>query len=191
MKPAQNIDNALALKKLNQFKRTGSSKDLGTLYQHYMQMVFAVGMTYYKDQNDAEDLVMHVFEVLYKKAANYDVSNVSSWIYTIAKNECLMTLRKTKREFSSDEIKNSDEFMESEQIYHLFEESDDENDWQQLNHCLNQLKTEQKLCIELFYLEGKTYKEIADQTQLDLKKIKSSIQNGKRNLKICMESTNE
>jgi RNA polymerase sigma-70 factor (ECF subfamily) len=39
----------------------------------------------------------------------------------------------------------------------------------------------------LFYLEQKCYKDIADLTGYDLNKVKSAIQNGKRNLKICME----
>jgi RNA polymerase sigma-70 factor (ECF subfamily) len=39
----------------------------------------------------------------------------------------------------------------------------------------------------LFYLQEKCYKEITGLTGFDLNKVKSYIQNGKRNLKICME----
>jgi RNA polymerase sigma-70 factor (ECF subfamily) len=41
--------------------------------------------------------------------------------------------------------------------------------------------------VELFYLQNKCYKEIAEDTGMDWNKVRSHIQNGRRNLKICME----
>ena len=52
-----------------------------------------------------------------------------------------------------------------------------------LDHALDQLNKEQQKCIRLFYLEKRSYNEIANITGMDLKKVKSHIQNGKRNLK--------
>jgi RNA polymerase sigma-70 factor (ECF subfamily) len=52
---------------------------------------------------------------------------------------------------------------------------------------MENLALEQKQCVQLFYLQQKCYKEITATTGYDLKKVKSYIQNGKRNLKICME----
>ena len=52
---------------------------------------------------------------------------------------------------------------------------------------MEQLPGEQKLAIKLFYLEEKCYKEIAETTNTDINKVRSFIQNGRRNLKICME----
>ena len=52
---------------------------------------------------------------------------------------------------------------------------------------MEQLQPEQKRTIELFYLEGKCYKEISEQTGMDWNKVRSLIQNGRRNLKICIE----
>ena len=62
-----------------------------------------------------------------------------------------------------------------------------DQDLEALKKCIDQLKNEQKECIKLFYLEEKCYQEIAESTNYELKKVKSYIQNGKRNLKICME----
>jgi len=56
-----------------------------------------------------------------------------------------------------------------------------------MEYCIEQLPHEQKQAIELFYLKEKCYKEIADSTQTDINKVRSFIQNGRRNLKICME----
>jgi len=96
-----------------------------------------------------------------------------------------MQLRKEKKVTNVD-IENN--LYESEQKLGLSEEKDwTENDFEKLESCLQTLKLEQKTCVRLFYLEQKCYKDIADMTGFDLNKVKSFIQNGKRNLKICME----
>ncbi|MEQ8424266.1 MAG: sigma factor-like helix-turn-helix DNA-binding protein, partial [Cyclobacteriaceae bacterium] len=74
-------------------------------------------------------------------------------------------------------------------ILHLETDNGRENDLTKLEHCIEKLKNGQKDCVRLFYLKEMCYKEIVDKTGIDLKKVKSHIQNGKRNLKICMEQS--
>lgn len=152
-----------------------------------MKMVLSVGLKYFKDLSQAEDLVMDVYEILNKKAVNHNVTYVSSWIYSIAKNECLMRLRKKKVEFSSEEFNFHASAVENEEFLHLLNENRDDK-MHALQECLASLKAEQRQCIVSFYLEKKTYKEIAVGEELEVKKVKSFIQNGKRNLKNCIES---
>ena len=56
--------------------------------------------------------------------------------------------------------------------------------------CMNKLPTKQNQAVNLFYIHGKSYKEIADMTGQSINKVRSFIQNGRRNLKICMEKKN-
>ncbi len=77
--------------------------------------------------------------------------------------------------------------MESELILHLEDEPDFNQNLVKLENCINELGMEQQLCIRHFYLAEKCYKEIVDITGFDINKVKSYIQNGKRNLKLCME----
>jgi len=82
-------------------------------------------------------------------------------------------------------VENNDEFIvESPRELHPIDE--DLND-RKLRKCIEGLSSEQKQCIKLFYYKEKCYKEISDITKFDIKKVKSNIQNGKRNLKNCME----
>jgi len=48
------------------------------------------------------------------------------------------------------------------------------------------LKEDQKICVELFYLQEKSYEEVAKMTGYSMKRSEGYIQNGKRNLKILM-----
>ena len=59
-------------------------------------------------------------------------------------------------------------------------------DMKSLEECIEKLKDEQRKCIQLFYYEGFGYKEICKRLDLEEGKVKSFIQNGKRNLKICL-----
>jgi RNA polymerase sigma-70 factor (ECF subfamily) len=60
-----------------------------------------------------------------------------------------------------------------------------------LEQAIQHLKDDQRICIELFYLQDKSYQDISDELNIPLNTVKSSIQNGKRNLKIWMESHEE
>ena len=82
----------------------------------------------------------------------------------------------------NEKIEN--QFMESADFEHLVTEKQDESEV--LLEAIEQLKDGQRECIRLFYLKELSYKEVADITQLDLKQVKSNIQNGKRNLQLIL-----
>ena len=52
------------------------------------------------------------------------------------------------------------------------------------------LKNNQRICLKMFYLEGKSYADISTELNFSLKEVKSHIQNGKRNLKIKLDEDN-
>lgn len=157
---------------------------LGELYQRYMELVYGVCLKYLKDSENAKDSTLNIFEELITKLQRHEVENFKSWLYQVAKNHCLMHLRSEKK-FSKTNVDIS--LMQNEETVHLNGELDKEENFQQLSYCLGQLAAEQRKAVELFYLEGKCYKEIAEETGIDWNKIRSYIQNGRRNLKICME----
>lgn len=66
-----------------------------------------------------------------------------------------------------------------------------EAQFEALEIAIEELKEEQRACIKLFYIERKSYHEISRLLKKDVKKVKSAIQNGKRNLKIKLEGRNE
>jgi RNA polymerase sigma-70 factor (ECF subfamily) len=80
-------------------------------------------------------------------------------------------------------------FMQSTETAHLTNESMEREDrLDKLEECMEQLPLEQKHSIQLFFIQKKCYNEIAEITGQEWNKVRSYIQNGKRNLKICMEA---
>src|SRR5690606_10049855 len=131
-----------------------------------------------------KDAVMHIFEELVQKLRQHEVENFRSWLYTLAKNHCLMQLR-TPRNLKTVEFNPA--VMQSEEPVHLNGMLYNEEQFKALELCLGGLSGEQRKTVELFYLENKSYNEIAALTGLEWNKVRSTIQNGRRNLKTCME----
>jgi RNA polymerase sigma-70 factor (ECF subfamily) len=168
---------------VKQYKSGGDINVLGELYGRYMELVYGVCLKYFKEPEEAKDAVINIFEELVTKLKKYDVSNFKSWLYQLTKNYCLMKLRSRK---SKPVIVDID-IMHLEENNHPDNVTKKEEQLNGMENCIEQLPAEQKRAIELFYLQEKCYKEIADLTQTDINKVRSFIQNGRRNLKICME----
>lgn len=166
------------------FRTSRNMEVLGQLFQRYMDMLYGVCLKYLKDPEKAKDAVMQVFEELVEKLPRHQVDNFKSWLYALAKNYCLMQLR-TPRNLKTTEFNT--ELMYSVEEPHLNGVLVKEENLQRMERCLETLSAEQKLTVELFYLQNKCYKDIADITGLEWNKVRSFIQNGRRNLKICME----
>lgn len=172
---------------LRRYKETGNLEILGELYTNYIHLVYGVCLKYLNDREESKDAVNKIFEKLIIEIPKFEIQNFKSWLYVLTKNHCLMEIRRLKTEKKHFENFSSDYFMESTDISHPIDEDSDEQIESQLKDCIEKLKEEQKQCIELFYYDSKCYKEISITLDIDENKVKSYIQNGKRNLKICLE----
>ncbi|HJZ39645.1 MAG TPA: sigma-70 family RNA polymerase sigma factor [Bacteroidales bacterium] len=173
---------------VEQYRGKQDLEILGALYKPYMYLVYGVCMKYLKNRDDSQDAVMQIFEILARDIPKYEIRNFKSWLYGVSRNYCLMKLRKDISERNRYELMGEELFMESTAVLHPIEEKDDEDLQIRLKACLERLKEDQRRCIELFYYQQYCYKEIAAEMKLEENKVKSFIQNGKRNLKLCIES---
>ena len=169
---------------VEKYKATSDLQVLSDLYQRYMELVYGVCLKYLKDEEEAKDAVINIYEELVGKLQKYPVNNFKPWLYQLAKNHCLMKLRSDKK-FTKVQMDVS--FMQNEETVHLNAVMEKEEHFNQLDFCMDQLVSEQKTVVTLFYLEGKCYNEITTITGIEWKNVRSFIQNGRRNLKICMD----
>lgn len=171
---------------ITEYKETGDLNILAGLYRRYMDMAYAVSLKYLNDSEASKDAVMEVFEELVDKLKKHAVENFKGWLYTVVKNHCLMKLRTMSRNKSV--ILDEDGMQLKDELH---QEDVNEKEWQlqRMSDCIGKLVTEQKVTIELFYLQQKCYKEIVEITGIEWNKVRSLIQNGRRNLKICMDKS--
>ena len=175
-----------------EFGSYGDLELLGELYSGYMHLVYGVCLKYLKDREESKDAVMQVFEKLITEIPKQKIENFRSWLYVVTKNYCLMLLRskRSHEEKLTEWTLDPDNFMENSYDLHPVDRGEQDME-EALKECIERLKEEQKLCILQFYYEDRCYNEIATNLSLDVKKVKSNLQNGKRNLKLCLEEKNE
>jgi len=156
---------------------------LGQLYLRYIPLVYGLCLKYLKKTEDAEDAVNNIYEELTVKIHKYKIENFKTWLYSVAKNHCLQVLRKCQN-LIFEEI--DERFMDFDEFEHLIDADDDKEKEKALNYCLGTLPEEQRQCIVQFFFDDFSYADIVEKTGYTLNKVKSYIQNGKRNLKICI-----
>jgi RNA polymerase sigma-70 factor (ECF subfamily) len=155
---------------------------LGFLLERYTLLLYGVSMKYLKNPEEAKDAVQQIFLKTITELHKYEVTYFSSWLYMIARNYCLMKLRDRKSPVKPVESVAS--FLPAEEEPDLLNK---EELLLQLETAMKELGPEQQRCVSLFYLQKKSYQEIADQTGFSLMQVKSYIQNGKRNLRLLIE----
>ncbi len=174
------------------FKSNGDRKALGILFDRYSHLVFGVCMKYLKNEDDARDATMAVYEKLMEDLKRFEVLKFSSWIHTVARNYCLMQLRSRKAMLHVDDENSTgwDTVVETHQPSHLATEDNKEAMLVLMEEGIRTLNEEQRICIELFYLKNYCYQDVAEISGFNLLEVKSYIQNGKRNLKNYMMKKN-
>ena len=156
---------------------------LGVLFKRFIPKVYGTCLKYLSNTEQAQDAVMDIYQTVQAKFFDQDIQNFSAWLYVVSRNHCLLQLRKHKTE----NFVNFDEaLMENMQFEHLLDTEVDDEKIEALNFCMQTLGVEQKQSIQLFYYDEKSYADIVEFTGYALNKVKSYIQNAKRNLLLCV-----
>ena len=172
-----------------QYKKKEKPAIIGELYNRYAHLVLGTAMKYAKNKHDAEDITMVVFEKLPDRLIKSNIHYFKSWLYTVTKNEVYQVFR--KKGVKSTELTSETENYRIEEEQSIELAFLKEEQLNQLELLLETLKEDQKKCLLLFYIERKSYQEISSILQIEIKTIKSAIQNGKRNLKIKLQHCEE
>lgn len=171
------------------YKQTGDRAVIAEIYNRYAYLLFGVCMKYMKNEPDAKEALMQVFEKLYESLRIYEIGHFKSWFYSVTKHHCLYLLTHSK-EYSYEEKdlswKTPKEFVEFGDDLTLSGHLENEDLTKRLQKAMEQLKEEQRICVDLFYLKEKSYQEVQELTNFSYMQVKSYIQNGKRNLKILL-----
>lgn len=171
------------LELISRYKETADREAVGVLFSRYLSQVTGVCMKYLRDRDAAEDAAMQIFEKLFSDLQRFTITYFKAWLHQNTKNYCLMQLRKKKPEIRNTDLlsveSESEEHPGGSAILHELE-------LQALELAVTKLEEHQKRCIDLFYLQNKSYQQVADATGFTMNQVKSYIQNGKRNLRIIL-----
>lgn len=165
------------------YKSENDMNALGELYSRYAHLVASIAIGILKKEQLAKDVVHEIFEIIVKDLKKHNVKNFNAWIYSVTKFHCFKVKKTPKTTGIEGEIEAKDDFediIENELLI--------QNKIDLLKEAMNEIKLSQRECLELFYFEGLSYKEVVDETGYSIKEVKSHIQNGKRNLKLLISN---
>jgi RNA polymerase sigma-70 factor (ECF subfamily) len=167
---------------------TGNRELVGDLFEKHVKTVFGACLFYFRDKDAAKDVVMQIFEKLITDLRRSEVKNFKGWLSFVVRNHCITELRKMK---SKQFVPESYLDFEMRETTYETEEAiasvDDGIMLEYMKKSLHLLKEKQRICVEMFYLKNLSYQQISEELKLSLNEVKSSIQNGKRNLKLLIE----
>ncbi len=181
---AKNIQSLTDNELISRYKKTGDGSLVGELYKRYSHLVYGVCLKYLKNEDESKDAVLQIFENLLVDLKKHEISNFKSWLHSVSRNHCLMFLRKQQTKLKR--VNEYEAVYQHEEVFDapfaVNEAEEKEVMLTKLEQALTTLKDEQRICIELFFIKQKCYNEVAEITGYSIKKVKSYIQNGKRNL---------
>jgi RNA polymerase sigma factor (sigma-70 family) len=174
------------LELVQQYRRTGDLGVIGKLFERHTEMVYLICLRYLEEEEESKDATMQVFEQLIVALKRHEVTNFKSWLHSLTKNHCLQLLRSKRLKGKATQALTPEQHTTDGGLQ-LSDAEQQELALQALERGLVHLPAEQRTCLELFYLEQRSYKEIVGLTGCDMKQVKSYIQNGRRNLKNYIE----
>ena len=149
---------------LNRFYADRNKEWLGILLQRHTLLLLGVCMKYLKNEEAARDAVQQIFLKAITELEKYRVDYFKSWLYMIAKNHCLMQFRDKNK--APVELNEQVLHQEADDVLQSLREKDQLLDW--MHDSLKSLSPEQQQCVTLFYLEKKSYQQIAEETGYSL-----------------------
>jgi RNA polymerase sigma factor (sigma-70 family) len=170
-----------------EFRQTRNEQCIEILFNRYCHLAFAVCMNYLRSEEESKDAVIEIFERFNKDLLRYEVRDFGHWLHTVTRNHCYHLLKKRKRNIDIEE-EHPSLTQQAVEEFNLLNTDDEQQRYHiaHLEEALHTLPVEQRICVEQFYLQEKSYEEIEKSTGYSYNQVKSYIQNGKRNLKIYL-----
>lgn len=176
------------------YRETSDPAFVGELFDPYVHLVFGLCIKYLHNEDDSKDAVMQIFENILRDLKTHEVKNFKNWLYIVSKNHCLKQKRRKNQDqkyADAGKAENVLPDMETEAaLVHTIDGAESKKN-DALHWAVRQLRGPQRQCIELVYLQERSYKEVAEITGFEMKRVKSYVQNGKRNLKIILKGSSE
>jgi RNA polymerase sigma factor (sigma-70 family) len=142
------------------------------LVREYQRRVYGIVRKMVIDHDDANDVTQEVFIKIHKSIGNFrEDSQLFTWIYRIATNECLTFLNKKKRRF----------FLPLEDVTGQLAAALDQNETltgdeiqMKLQKAILTLPDKQRLVFNMKYFEDLSYEQMAEVTRTSVGALKAS-----------------
>lgn len=186
---SKSLINWTDLELLQAFQKSGKEVYFNCLFKRYYPLVYAKCFGLTTQREDSKDLTIIIFTKAYNVLETQQIEKFDHWLYTLTHRECINFLRlkaqkaKVRKRWWEYQQATADGFLENETFRRAYYEEELIKD-QLYQEGLQQLPETQRICLQLFTQEQKSYREIAQETNFPVNKVKSYLQNARRQLKV-------
>ncbi len=168
----------------------GDEEAFRVLYDAAAPRIMAIAVRLLKDHHQAEDVVQQTMIAAWNSAGEFDPSRAqaTTWLTSIARYRALDLLRKRARRedmlqtgqhdilrvMGHDEPVGDSDPIPSETVTRLM-------------HCFSEISRDQAGCIQLAFVDGLTFSEIAERLERSIGTVKSWVRRGLQKLRECVE----
>lgn len=165
----------------------GDRAALRLVYDETSAKLFGVCLRILNDRSEAEDVLQEVYLNVWRKAAGFDENRASpiTWLVAIARNRAIDRVRSGAVARLRAPIEAADDVPDPAPIATETIEAAQEN--RRLYACLEELEIRQQAAIRAAYIDGLTYEELAERSDVPLGTMKSWIRRGLAKLRRCLE----
>ena len=166
-------------KKLIEQAQAGDKKALADLVKNYEQTIYNFAFKICRDKNYAEQIMQETFYSMVKSLHQFDHnSKLSTWLYRIVANHCLMMARKARnRHFISfdDEENLFEEKYAADWSSIPYKDAENQELKTILDDAIQNLSPDYRLVFLLRDVEGLSTEETAQVTELSVPAVKSRL----------------
>jgi RNA polymerase sigma-70 factor, ECF subfamily len=166
------------------YRQTGDPQMAAMIFKQYWHLVLGTSVGLLRDRNAAEDAAMDIFQKVLERLRAETPAHFPAWLYIVTRNHCMEMLRKENKAPRLEPLDDVRIAVEPEFV--IAKEEENQVLARNVRQALAELPEQQRECIEMFYMQELSYKEIAEESGFSLKMVKSYIQNGKRRLIISL-----
>lgn len=151
------------------------------LIRQYEKKVYTLCFRMCGNSEDAEEAAQDAFLALWRGIDRFrQESSLSTWIYRLATNACIDTLRRRKKQSGSVSLDDEELFVDAVDTSPQPQETVERREAQKLlQEGLSALPEEYRKVLILREIEGLSYTEIAESASIELGTVKSRISRGR------------
>lgn len=170
--------------------RSGETDCYSEFVDAYSEDIFALIYKMVGNREDAEEMAQDVFVKGFFSLKSFrGESSFSTWLYRIAYNIAVSSMRKKKKIlFSQKDVEREPVFDDSEEV--VIQKRLCEKEYELLENAIDQLTPPEKFLITAFYKQEKSMSELSEITGLSLSNIKVKLFRARKKLSLCVNENN-
>ena len=165
------MDNSELKKLISQIAKSQDKIAFGKIFDYFAPRVMGYLVASGTYEEVSEEITQEVLTIVWQKSYQFDenIANVSTWIFTIARNKRIDRIRKNENpSYNTIELIDALYSIDDEQNL-IIEEK--------VTRMQSKLSVNEKKLIKMNFFEGKTHKIISQELEIPLGTVKSRIRN--------------